>query len=84
MAFGAHFISIRNADPDPDPGGKFNADPSGYGSGSETLLLGHTYLKTYRTQNHPSAVQRSRRSVIVPVKLDLGNFSRCIIIVLYF
>jgi hypothetical protein len=27
-------------DPDPDPGGKINADPSGsgYGSGSETLV----------------------------------------------
>ncbi len=24
-------------DPDPDPGGKFNADPCGSGSGSETL-----------------------------------------------
>jgi hypothetical protein len=44
FGFGAHFIScwirirIRNADP--DPGGKFNADPcgSGYGSGSETLV----------------------------------------------
>jgi hypothetical protein len=44
LAFGAHFIScwirirIRNADP--DPGGKFNADPSGSGSGSETLVVG--------------------------------------------
>jgi hypothetical protein len=50
FSFGANFIScwilirIRNADPDPDPGGKFNADPcgSGYGSGSETLLMGMT------------------------------------------
>jgi hypothetical protein len=41
LAFGANFIScwirirIRNADP--DPGDKSNADPCGYGSGSETL-----------------------------------------------
>ncbi len=36
-------------DPDPDPGGKFNADPcgSGYGSGSETLLTGISSIPEY-------------------------------------
>ncbi len=35
-----------NADPDPDPATQINADPcrSGYGSGSETLLLNMQFL----------------------------------------
>ncbi len=34
------WIRIRNlyADPDPDPAAQINTDPSGYGSGSETLV----------------------------------------------
>jgi hypothetical protein len=49
FGFGANFISswirIRIWNADPDPGDKFNADPCGSGSGSETLFTGENLCR---------------------------------------